>query len=118
MDTSPRASGPAGSQFEAKVAMHYALALLAQTEPFGLPGAVVERIEFQRGGQGHPLDDIIVKGVTTSGDARCLEVQAKRSMAFTEGDENFAAVVKAIVEARRADETRKFAAAVDKGAQQ
>jgi len=114
MDTSPRASGPAGGQFEALVATHYALALLAQTEPFGLPGATVERIEFQRGGQGHPLDDIIVKGVTAGGETRCLEVQAKRSMAFTVGDENFAAVVKAIVEARRADKSRKFAAAVER----
>jgi hypothetical protein len=34
-DNSPRASGPAGSQFEVKVATHYSLALLAQTEAFG-----------------------------------------------------------------------------------
>ena len=33
---SPRASGPAGPQFGAKVGAHYALALLAQTEACGL----------------------------------------------------------------------------------
>ena len=49
-DTSPRAAGPAGAQFEAKVAAHYALAVLAQTEAFGLPGAIVDRLEFQRSG--------------------------------------------------------------------
>jgi hypothetical protein len=63
-DTSPRAAGPAGPQFEAKVATHLALAVLAQTEAFGLPGAIVDRLEFQRGGLGHPLDDIIVKATT------------------------------------------------------
>lgn len=54
-DASPRSTGPAGPQFEAKVGTHYALAVLANTESFGLPGAIVDRIEFQRGGQGHPL---------------------------------------------------------------
>lgn len=49
-DTSPRAGGPAGPQFEARVATHYALGLLSQTEAFGLPGAIIDRIEFQRKG--------------------------------------------------------------------
>ena len=58
-DSSPRSTGPAGGQFETKVGTHYVLALLANTESLGLPGAVVDRLEFQRGGQGHPLDDVI-----------------------------------------------------------
>ena len=99
-DSSPRSTGPAGSQFETKVGTHYALALLANTEPLGLPGAVVDRLEFQRGGQGHPLDDVIVRGVTPQGEDRCLEVQVKRSMAFTENDANFQSVVDGIVRAR------------------
>ena len=52
-ESSPRATGPAGPQFETKVGTHYALALLASTEPFGLPGVMVDRLEFQRGGQAH-----------------------------------------------------------------
>ncbi len=36
-DSSPRSTGPASGQFEAKVGTHYALVLLASTEPFGLP---------------------------------------------------------------------------------
>lgn len=113
-DTSPRAAGPAGPQFEAKVATHYALAVLAQTQAFGLPGAIVDRLEFQRSGQGHPLDDIIVKAMRRTGEQRCLEVQAKRSMSFTEGNEIFAAVVAAIVEGRKKDASRRFAVALER----
>lgn len=113
-DTSPRAAGPAGPQFEAKVATHYALAVLAQTEAFGLPGAIVDRLEFQRSGQGHPLDDIIVKATTSTGEHRCLEVQAKRSMSFSEGDEKFSAVVAGIVEGRKKGAGRRFAVALER----
>jgi hypothetical protein len=113
-DISPRAGAPAGPQFEAKVATHYALGLLAQTEAFGLPGAIIGWLEFQRKGLGHPLDDIIVKAATRSGEQRCLEVQAKRSMAFTEADNNFAAVVAAIVESRKTDPSRRFAVAIER----
>lgn len=113
-DSSPRATGPAGGQFEAKVGTHYALALLANTEPFGLPGHIVDRIEFQRGCQGHPLDDVIVQGVTHLGERRCLEVQVKRSIAFTESDANFASIVEGIVKARKIDPGRRFAVAIER----
>jgi len=113
-DTSPRASGPAGSQFEAKVATHYALAVLAQTEAFGLPGAIVDRLEFQRSGQGHPLDDIIIKGTSQAGDRCCLEVQAKRSISFTKGNDNFASIVADIIESRKTDPARRFAVAIER----
>lgn len=113
-DSSPRSTGPAGGQFETKVGTHYALALLANTEPLGLPGAVVDRIEFQRGGQGHPLDDVIVRGTTPQGEDRCLEVQVKRSMAFTENDANFQSVVEGIVRARKIEPDRRFAVAIER----
>lgn len=113
-DASPRSTGPAGPQFEAKVGTHYALAVLANTESFGLPGAIVDRIEFQRGGQGHPLDDVIVRGVTPQGEYRCLEVQVKRSISFTENDANFAAIVGGIVRARKIEANRRFAVAIER----
>lgn len=113
-DTSPRAAGPAGPQFEAKVATHYALGVLAQAEAFGLPGAVVDRLEFQRRGRGHPLDDIIIKGTTRAGERRCLEVQAKRSMSFTDSDDNFASIAAGIVEGRNRDPARRFAVAIER----
>ncbi|SKA26989.1 hypothetical protein SAMN02745446_03714, partial [Desulfococcus multivorans DSM 2059] len=101
-------------QFETKVGTYYALALLANTEPLGLPGAVVDRLEFQRGGQGHPLDDVIVRGATPQGEDRCLEVQVKRSMAFTENDANFQSVVDGIVKARKIEPDRRFAVAIER----
>lgn len=113
-DSSPRSTGPAGPQFEAKVGTHYALAVLAKTEPFGLPGAIVSRIEFQRGGQGHPLDDVIVRGTTAEGKNRCLEVQVKRAMALTESDANFAMIVDGIVRARKIEPDRRFAVAIER----
>ncbi|HDO51477.1 MAG TPA: hypothetical protein ENH05_01930 [Rhizobiales bacterium] len=88
--------------------------MLANTEPLGLPGAVVARLEFQRGGQGHPLDDVIVRGATPHGDDRCLEVQAKRSMAFTENDAKFQSVVDGIVRARKIEPDRRFAVAIER----
>ena len=114
LDSSPRSTGPAGAQFEAKVGTHYALAVLSNTEPFGLPGAIIDRIEFQRGGQGHPLDDVIVRGTTAEGEDRCLEVQVKRAMAFTESDANFASIVDGIVRARKIDPDRRFAVAIER----
>lgn len=113
-DSSPRSTGPAGGQFEVKVGTHYALALLANSEPLGLPGAVVDRLEFQRGGQGHPLDDVIVRGATPQGEDRCLEVQVKRSLAFTENDTNFQSVVDGIVKARKIEPDRRFAVAIER----
>lgn len=114
IDSSPRSTGPAGGQFEAKVGTHYALALLASTEPFGLPGAMIDRLEFQRGGQDHPLDDVIVRGTTPEGEDRCLEIQVKRSMAFTESDASFALIVDGIVSARKIDPHRRFAVAIER----
>lgn len=103
-DQSPRRTGPAGPQFEVKVATHYALALLAETEPFGLPGYRVREILFQRSAQGHPLDDVILSAVDAAGNERYLDVQAKRSIAFRESDENFRKVVAAIAETLKNDE--------------
>ncbi|MEM7746905.1 MAG: hypothetical protein AAF346_01535 [Pseudomonadota bacterium] len=79
-----------------------------------MPGAVVDRIEFQRGGQEHPLDDVIVHGKTPEGEDRCLEIQVKRSMAFTENDANFASIVDAIVRARKIEPNRRFAVAIER----
>lgn len=88
--------------------------MLAETEPFGLPGVVVDRLEFQRGGQGFPLDDVIVRGRTAEGEDRCLEIQVKRAMAFTENDTNFASIADGIVKARQLDPHRRFAVAIER----
>jgi hypothetical protein len=89
----PAATGNAGPQFEGKVGAFYLLALLASSEPRGLPGATIRTVEFQQRGSGRPLDDVIVQATNADGSAAILEIQAKRSLTFTASDKEFADVV-------------------------
>ena len=79
---SPSSTGPAGPLFEAQVAAHYLLTMLAEADPRGLPGVLMQRVELQRAGEGHPLDDVIIRGISRAGDEAVLEVQAKRTITF------------------------------------
>ncbi len=97
--TSPSSSGPAGPLFEGQVAAHYLLTMLAEAEPRGLPGVAIERVELQRAGEGHPLDDVIVRGVTKIGEPAVLEVQAKRTITFAPSDAVFKDVVRQLAHA-------------------
>lgn len=90
---SPAATGPAGPLLEGHVGAQYLLALLSGGEARGLPGVVVTRVAFQRGGFNHPMDDVIVTGHGHNGEPATLELQAKRTIAFTPADETFADVV-------------------------
>lgn len=96
---SPASSGPAGAHFEGQVAAHYLLTLLIGAEPRGLPGTRIERVEFQRAQEGHPLDDIIIRARDGDGRAATLEIQVKRSLRFTRSDQGFRGVVGQIAEA-------------------
>ena len=98
---SPASSGPAGPHFEAQVGASYLLALLTGGEPRGLPGMVIDRIELQRASEGRPLDDVIVHAHDASGTAAVLEIQVKREIAFSPGDEVFRDVVQQIAAAAR-----------------
>lgn len=100
--TSPSASGPAGALFEGQVAAHYLLTMLAEADPRGLPGVLIERVELQRSGEGHPLDDVIVRGITRAGEPAVLEVQAKRTITFAPGDAVFKDVVGQLAQALQA----------------
>jgi hypothetical protein len=95
---SPTATGPAGSLFEGQVGAHCLLALLAG-EPRGLPGVMVDRVEFQRAGEGRPLDDVVVHGHDCIGAAVTLEIQVKREITFAPKDEVFKDVVGQIAKA-------------------
>lgn len=99
--TSPASSGPAGSHFEGQVGAHYLLSMLTGTEPRGLPGTSIDRIELQRAADGRPLDDVIVRAHVARGDPAVLEIQVKRGITFAPGDPVFRAVVGQIVEASR-----------------
>lgn len=96
---SPASSGPAGVHFEGQVGAHYLLTLLIGAEPRGLPGTRIERVEFQRGSEGHPLDDLVIHAHDSEGSAAVLEVQVKRSLRFTNSDQRFRGVVDQIAQA-------------------
>jgi hypothetical protein len=70
------------------------LSLLAGGEPRGLPGATVKTVQFQRGSSGYPLDDVVISAVNADGSAATLEIQAKRSLTFTNSDKEFTDVVR------------------------
>ncbi len=95
---SPAASGPAGPHFEGQVGASYLLCMLAGSEPRGMPGTSIDRVEFQRADDGHPLDDVIVHAHDSEGNAAVLEIQVKRSITFTPSDAIFKKVVCQIVE--------------------
>ena len=96
---SPASSGPAGPHFEAQVGAHYLLTLLIGAEPRGLPGTRIERVEFQRASEGHPLDDIVLHARNRDGGSAILEVQATRTLWFTHSSTKFRDVVAQIAQA-------------------
>jgi len=117
--TSPAASGPAGAQFEGRVAVHYLLTMLAEAEPRGFPGTSIVRVELQREGEGYPLDDVIVHCQTRAGDNAVLEIQVKRTITFAPKDSVFEKVVqkqlaKAFDRLTMSSQLHQFAVAIDK----
>jgi hypothetical protein len=110
---SPRQTGGAGNQFEVQVGVHYALAVLARTEAFGLPGYTVTHLAFQRADRGHPLDDVVLTG--TSKDVEgVLEIQVKRALSFTASNQTFERIVADIVAAHHIDPNRRFSVAIER----
>ena len=93
---SPAASGPAGSLFEAQVAAHYLLTMLAEGDARGMPGARINRVELQRAADGFPLDDVIVHGSTADGFEAVLQIQVKRTVTFSPTDSAFRDVIQQI----------------------
>lgn len=75
--------------------------MLVGSEPRGLPGTVIDRIEFQRAAEGRALDDVIIHAHDAQGKSAVLEIQVKRSITFTPSDSIFRAVVGQITEASR-----------------
>jgi hypothetical protein len=101
---SPAATGNDGAHFEARVGAHYLLTMLANGSPRGLTGATITSVGFQQRIAGHPLDDIVVHALNTNGTRATLEIQVKRSMAFTASDAEFADVVGQMWQASRKPE--------------
>ena len=98
--SSPASTGPGGSRFEGQVGAHYLLTMLAHSEPRGLPGTTLDRIELQRADDGFPLDDVIIHAhENTTGRSVTLQIQVKRSIAFSPGDTVFKKVAGQIARA-------------------
>lgn len=105
---SPAAAGPAGSHFEGQVGAQYLLTMLVGAEPRGLPGTIIDRVEFQRAAEGHPLDDVIIHAHDAHGRPSVMEVQVKRSITFAPGDPVFRDVMEQVAKAARHDDFRKI----------
>jgi hypothetical protein len=98
--SSPASTGPAGARFEGQVGAHYLLTMLVHSEPRGLPGTTIDRVELQRADDGFPLDDVIIRAhEKTTGRLATLQIQIKRSIAFSPGDAVFKKVAGQIAEA-------------------
>lgn len=76
---------------ERQVGAAYLLAMLTNTPLRGLPGTVIDRVQFQRTAVGHPLDDVIVRTHDNRGQPAVLEIQVKRSLTAAPSDPEFAA---------------------------
>lgn len=94
---STASSGPAGALFEGQVGAYYFLSMLTETEPRGLPGTTIDRVELQRASEDRYLDDVIVHARDINGDPAVLEIQVKRSVNFAPSDEVFRSVVMQII---------------------
>ena len=102
---SPSSTGPAGPRLEGQIGAQYLLALLGAGAPRGLPQvATVTRVAFQRAASDHPMDDVIVGGFLANGRPVTLEIQAKRTVAFSAKDKVFADVVRRAVQVFRKPE--------------
>ena len=94
-ESSPAARGGAGSYIEGELGAFYLLALLADIEPRGLPGARIQRVRYQGVDQGFSLDDLVIHGTSNAGEI-LLEIQSKRTISFAPKDTVFEEVCRQI----------------------
>jgi hypothetical protein len=96
--------------------------MLAGSQPRGLPGTTIKRIELQRASEGHPLDDVIVHAHDSQGEQAVLAIQVKRSITFAPSDPVFRAVVGQIADTSRQidlnNERYEFAIAIARTSRQ
>jgi hypothetical protein len=109
--TSPYATGGGGFRFEDRVAAYYLACVLTETVARGLVGTHAALVLAQRGDLGHPLDDIIVEGLSGGGERTRLSLQLKSKLTFTPADNEWRGVVEKAWETVSAD---GFDAALDR----
>ncbi len=86
--TSPLLTGGAGFDFEDSVAALYLSGLLLESGVLGLAQFTVSRVALQRASSGAPLDDVIVTGVSATGENATLHLQVKSTLQIGEGPTN------------------------------
>ena len=94
--SSPVGRGGAGTYIEGELGAFYLLQMLAGSEARGLPGARIERVQFQAVDEDYALDDLIVHGASDKGSS-LLEIQSKRTITFSPKDSIFQSVCEQIV---------------------
>ncbi len=92
-------TGGAGFAFEDAVAALFLARILTEGAPPGLPDTICQRILFQRGENGHPLDDLVVEARRRDGVEVRLDLQITTKIALTARNAKLADIV------RRAQET-------------
>lgn len=92
--TSPYASGGGGFRFEDRVAAYYLGCLLTESGARGLVGTHPTVVMAQRAELGHPLDDLIIEGVTVEGATSRLSLQLKSKLTFAAADSEWAETVR------------------------
>ena len=109
--SSPASRGGAGVYIEGELGAYYLLAMLAGTEARGMPGVKVTSVRFQGVDQGYAMDDLILQGAGSTGDA-LLEIQSKRDISFSPKDATFAEVAAQVArsQARNVSEDRHLLA--------
>lgn len=93
MTTSTELTGGAGFAFEDGVAAFYLASILSEGDLLGLPETAVRSVRLQRGGQGHPLDDLTVEGWQRRGETVHLDLQVTTTLRLTANDDKFADIV-------------------------
>jgi hypothetical protein len=88
MTTSPLVTGGAGFDFEDAVAAVYLSGLLLQTGVLGLGQFTVSLVALQRASSGAPLDDVIVTGVSATGETAKLHLQVKSTLQIGDSPTN------------------------------
>lgn len=91
--SSPYSTGGGGTHLEARVAASCLAAILCEGSIRGLPGEFATRVLSQRAAFGDPLDDIVVDGVHSDGQATQLHLQIKNKLTFTENDSEWIGVL-------------------------
>ena len=93
MTISTELTAGAGFAFEDGVAAFYLASILTEGDLLGLPETAAATARFQRGGQGHPLDDLILEGRLRQGETARLDLQVTTTLRLTASHDKFADIV-------------------------